>query len=139
MISWQFSFAHGTNHDVTKRSKMFLAYRNIRVCRLQIQIDLEDFRNCFLHLDEPLLANAVYGIFIAIDDVTNAEIAIEIVVIILGVVMMNRTRAARCRWLRVRRRTLLVAIRWTICAAINMTETCITQAAVFRKLFLVYL
>jgi hypothetical protein len=73
----------------------------------------------------------VNGVLITIDDITNAISTIEIVLLILR--LMRWTCTGR-RLRIVHLIAMLVAIRWTIGASIDMTEACIAQTAVFCEL-----
>lgn len=114
---------------------MLLAYRHVRICRLDVQIDVENFGNCPPHLDDPLLADAVDRILVTIDHIADSERAIEVVLVILVLRRWSGTGAAwvirRCRESR------LGLVARAVCATINMTEACIAQAAVASQFFFV--
>lgn len=73
---------------------MFLAYRYVGVVRLQIHVDVEDLRDRLLHLHEPLLADIVNGILVAVDDIAGAISTIEVLLLLVVALKLWRCREA---------------------------------------------
>jgi hypothetical protein len=92
VIPWQFPFAHGTDHDVTERGRMLLAYCHIGVRRLQIHVHLKDLRDGATHLDEPLFTDTVNGGLRAVDDAARAQSTINCVIVMRWTVIMRWRR-----------------------------------------------
>lgn len=95
VVSRQLSFAHGTHHNVAKRCEMFLADRDVGIGGLCIEVDVENLCDRLLHFHEPLLANIVNGVLVAIDDVARSVSTIVVVLILLSIVGALKLRGCR--------------------------------------------
>lgn len=127
VIPRQLTLAHGAHHDVAERRKVLLADGHVGVGRLDVHVDLEDLRDRLLHLHEPLLADVVHGVLLALDDVAGAVSTVEVVLALLLSIVAGA--------LKLRRPRESFLVRGTVGATVHMTEACVAQAAVLRELF----